>query len=608
MLYSGKLIKSIREFHNLNLDKLAYGLCSYSQLGRIERGERRAEKLLFESLYQRMGKYSGRFEEFLDCEPYEALEERWCIQDLIDSGQYSEALSCITSYKKSNKNRLHKQLMCLYECEIMHKTGVELEKRKNTLLEGIYYTLPDFRFEDIEKFYLSRTELYLIQMYVRYTELCGEKQNAADYYKRILAILDDDRYDRLEKGMHYRQIGYWLAEYYISNSRYKDALCIAEKAYDMTVKCDYIVLLCELKECILICREKLFAGQSAKYMNEIQYERNKLNHFKDFCLEYGVRTAEEFFPRYIESRVYNVNDIINQRRKALGITQEKLAGDEICDPSTISRLENKKHSLQKRTKTALLKEIGMSGDDYIACVDTYNYKVFEELNKINDAIKSGNPIKIKPIIDNIESEYNINTINSKQYIFSVYAKTTAMTNKCSYSAEQLKSVLSKSLGDIDKINLSNVFLTENEWTLLDNIIYMHKKAHEYNQCEKYLQPVSETYSNNHLHNNEFRFISVCDSCGDVYGEMGLIEKANRYSMEGLHTSVKNDILSFIPGNMYNCAWNILEKKHNISKKEINFCQRILIYAYVVYDVYDNEQMKLKIKNMCQRHNILFGIE
>ena len=56
MLYSGLLIGNIRKEYKITLGKLASGLCTPSMLTRIEKGERNVEKLLFESLYQRLGK------------------------------------------------------------------------------------------------------------------------------------------------------------------------------------------------------------------------------------------------------------------------------------------------------------------------------------------------------------------------------------------------------------------------------------------------------------------------------------------------------------------------------------------------------------------------
>ena len=61
MFYSGKFIGDVRNAQNIKLAELVQGLCSTAQLARIESGVRSAEKLLFDSLYERLGKNTERF-------------------------------------------------------------------------------------------------------------------------------------------------------------------------------------------------------------------------------------------------------------------------------------------------------------------------------------------------------------------------------------------------------------------------------------------------------------------------------------------------------------------------------------------------------------------
>ncbi len=91
MFYSGKFIGDERNTQDIKLAELAQGLCSTAQLARIESGIRSAEKLLFDSLYERLGKNTERFTVLLNCDEYEQLVARIRICDCIDNGQYEEA-------------------------------------------------------------------------------------------------------------------------------------------------------------------------------------------------------------------------------------------------------------------------------------------------------------------------------------------------------------------------------------------------------------------------------------------------------------------------------------------------------------------------------------
>lgn len=91
MFYSGKFIGDERNAQDIKLAALAQGLCSTAHLARIESGIRSAEKLLFDSLYERLGKNTERFTVLLNCDKYEQLVARIRICDCIDNGQYEEA-------------------------------------------------------------------------------------------------------------------------------------------------------------------------------------------------------------------------------------------------------------------------------------------------------------------------------------------------------------------------------------------------------------------------------------------------------------------------------------------------------------------------------------
>ena len=76
---------------------------------------------------------------------------------------------------------------------------------------------------------------------------------------------------------------------------------------------------------------------------------------------------------YMErGNVYCLNQVIRERRKLLGLSQED-AADGICDVSTLSRIENRRSSLHKKVRKSLLRRVNMSGErcDYEVISDLY---------------------------------------------------------------------------------------------------------------------------------------------------------------------------------------------------------------------------------------------
>lgn len=590
------LIGNIRKEYKIGLEKLASGLCTPCLLTRIEKGERNVEKLLFESLYQRLGKYIGRFEMLLDADEYIKLEKRWKICNLIDKGEYTKATIEINSYKAETRNRLHLQYMCLVECEIIHRTHGDINECKKKLLEGIRYTIGNFCIDNIEEYYLSRMEMMMVQQYIRYMEISGEPNEAAKLYNRILGKLEEKRYDRSERELLSRNVGYWLMKHYMSIKEYRKALAVGTKTYEYVVRGDFIVFLAELKECLIECYEQLG--------NDMTAERRKLSILKRLNNKIGVMKAEDFFPRYIEERAYNVNEVITQRRKMLGMTQEELAAD-VCDVTTISRLENGKVNLQRKYREELLKKVKMSGDKYIAYVDTYKYGVFENLNMIREAINAGRIDTARNILSTLLQDNKFDTINSKTYIATVYEKLELLANgKYRKTIEEMKQILKESIGQNGTAGLRRVTLLENEWRIVDMIAGKYEEMGERSKCIQYMLTMTGEYDGKMKQQNGFRYISIKSTLGNIMGEMRMVDEANRCINEALRMCAKMDLLSYIRGLTYNYAWNILERKGNISREDMDICKEMLEYAYVASDIYNNDRKKNKIKNICTKHGII----
>ena len=598
ILYSGKIINSIRKKYKFSMEKLAYGICGKSQFSRIENGTRHAEKLLFECIYHRMGKYTGRFELLLNSDEYENLEARWRISDYIDNEQYSCATDEVNRYKLHIDNNLHLQLMCLYECEIMHRTGIDFSQCIEKLQEGLQYTLPNFSFEQLESFFLGRTELYIIAQHARYIELNGDIDTAKNIYHRLLKYIEQERYDRSERGNHYRHIGYWLAKLYYSQHEYNNALAIAEKTYEEVINNDFWMFTVELKELIILCNKKLG--------NDMTNDKKYLDILQKMNKQYNIHSAETFFPRYIETRVYNVNTVLKQRRQLYGLSQEDLAG-ETGYASTISRMENSKQTLQYKNKVLMLQKVNMSGDEYIADVDTYDYAVFEQLNQLHDAINQENISEYSRILEDIKHNTKIlNSLNTRQHFEIINTQLAFMQNiKSADILKSLDNILKETLNGIANHTYQNIFLLENEWQLISKLLIIYADMCDFKKSIDLLLPIAEMYFKNYK-NDIFRCNELAFLCGDIIGDLGNLEEGNRYLYKGIDLCIKSDFLPWVPSYTYCLAWNILEKKKSISIQEKQLCIEQLEYAYALSDLYKNERRKQRIIDLCKKFSIFFS--
>ena len=558
MLHSEEIIGSARKYYKMSLKTLSYGICTESHMARIEKGERSVEKLMFEALYQRIGKYSGRYELLVNLDEYQRYMERRRVKQYLDEKKYKEAELIIENYKNTVKKKLDLQVMQLLECELKYRTGSSVLDCRNMLMDGIRYTIPSFSLERFEEFYYSRIEMVMVQQYVRFTELMGDMEYAVDMYERILSYLEQERYDRSERAILYSYVGYLLTQNYIEQRQYDKAIKLAQKTYEETLKAQTVSFVVELKECITTCREKL------GYDTEI--EKRYIRVLKDMLKKYGAKDILDYFPRHIEENLFCVNDIVKQRRRMFGIIQEDFL--DICSTSTISLIENKHRTIRDDKRETLLHEMKLLSGTYIGSVDAVDWEIYELLNMVNDCVMSYDADGAEEILDTVEKKYDLTTINSKQHLYILREQLNIMrTGKTSELIEEIEELLKESLGDFKNQSLDGVILLENEMHLLERIITRHKNEEQYDKAMFYLYPLAKTYSEADM-KDTYKYVNVCRYIGDVLGEAGKVDEANEYVIEGIKGAVQADFMPYLKNLSYCYVWNIFNKKKSINKDEL----------------------------------------
>ena len=111
------------EFHEeegITLAQLSKGICSSSQLDRIEQNQLVADYFLLDHLFGRLGKSTERLEYVLPLEYYELYELRFLIQSSICHMQLEQAEQYIRVYehKKMADKPLHRQFIKKIKAQI----------------------------------------------------------------------------------------------------------------------------------------------------------------------------------------------------------------------------------------------------------------------------------------------------------------------------------------------------------------------------------------------------------------------------------------------------------------------------------------------------------
>ena len=81
-------------------------------------------------------------------------------------------------------------------------------------------------------------------------------------------------------------------------------------------------------------------------------------HWLNVLQAQGPAQVKLLVPYMERGNVYCLNQVIQGRRKLLGLSQED-AADGICDVSTLSRIENRRSSLHKKVRKSLLRRVNI---------------------------------------------------------------------------------------------------------------------------------------------------------------------------------------------------------------------------------------------------------
>ena len=304
-----------------------------------------------------------------------------------------------------------------------------------------------------------------------------------------------------------------------------------------------------------------------------------------------------------------LGEYIKQRRLELGLTQEQLC-EGICEPITISRMENGKQTPSYNRICAFLQRLGLPDDRYVALLSKNELEIkalqdeiradlvrFERATPENrNIIRTAGLQKLEQLEKLAESDDRI----IRQYILS--NKVNFGKPEGSYSPEERLELLLEALRitvpniDLEEINLG--LYSMDETTLLNMIAHAYadlgelKKAIDiYRQLLKYVQK------------------HYCDGISRYAGKLTLI--AHNYSFLLLEAGHYDDSIEiaelgwnacveyahyqFLPGFQHNLGVCYFHKG-NLKK-----CEEYYQCAYYLYKAVGNVNGQLLLEEDVKKH-------
>lgn len=428
----GKLINYERNRAGMTLKELSRGLCSRAFLMRVETGERTCDKMIADALLQRAGVSADKFSHLLSPKEQLLLMLREQMLSAVERGNEAEARELIARYRRKaeRKGKLHKQLLLLAQVMLDWKCGGKTETMQERLAEAWDITMGGSLMEDMvsgkkKDMGMTLTEFVLLMMHYRLLEEHGDLTRASAGYAWLLSHLErfSDVGDRVKL---YPQIAYRQMLLLMQEGKTAEAVQLAKKGVELLQEEGRLFYLTKFLRFILE-----HGGDTPERSDKLKeilesiewvYRKYKVEE-KEWVwnIPYGVAGLELF------------GNIIRSRRKVLGMSQEDLA-DGICDPVSISRIEQGKVAPKKQVYQKLLARVGMTGDRYESTIQVERPELLAEADKACTLMTLVRNEEAEEILNALEGKMEGTDKFSMQYVKST--KAAALYNQGKITAQE----------------------------------------------------------------------------------------------------------------------------------------------------------------------------
>ncbi len=586
------LIRKAREIQGITLEALCRDVCSFSMIGKIERGERLAGKELRDRILARLGVCSDGYENFLFYEDYLVWKRKQRIVNAIEKSDFATAEKELAVYeKKSGEYNLKKQFCMVMRAQIMQKRHEDPAAIARLYEKAVKLTVSDIDHVSIGELCLAVQELDMILEYER----CCHPERLASRCEEILAYISSEMFDTYSYVKIYPKVIYYLYLSTADSERdWNRLLCLSNQGTEQLRTTGRMYYLWELIE---IRREGLTRVRDGITNDEDGRKRESLQKVIDTMTDWldaldfvhklcGThRKMETSCYLYQQKEAYCISDVIRRRREMLGMTKKALC-EGICSEKTIGRLEAKKTKPNIETVRLLFEKLNLSGEYQRWQVVTKDVKAFPILGEIIRCANNRDFQKTQTLLNQLEQYVSMENPINRQYREEIEINLKLRQGMITkeVALKELESILAYTIPLKSAIRKGDKYLTNVEiQCILDIAINMEKSS-----MNEFYEALIELCEQLEKDDGIFEHIAVWEiimiNVSNTYGEMGEFDKSDEISLNNMKKCVQCYRMSTLELNLYYNVWNYEErKKRNIPvqqgyqedmylKKCITLCQ------------------------------------
>ncbi len=597
------LVRKAREIQHITLEDLCEGICSFSMIGRIERGERFPDKELRDRILARLGVCSDGYENFLFYEDYLVWKRKQGIVNAIEKSNYETAENLLKYYDETDKtDKLGKQFELVMRAQMMQKRHEPPDLIAQMCENAVKLTVPKIDERAVGELCLSVHELDMI---LEYTKYC-HPEKLASRCEEILTYIKSDMFDIYSYVKIYPKVVYYL---YISTPEaardWTRTLKLCNDGIEQLRTAGRMYYLWELLEIKKEGMTKLYhkVGDSKGAITKQTLENiihttaewlDALDFVHNLCGTH--RRMESSCYLYQQKEAYCISDVIRRRREMLGLTKKKLC-EGICSEKTIGRLEANKTKPHIEVVRLLFEKMNLSGEYQrwqVVTDDVRAFPIYDEVGRcINDRDFEKAGKLLSELNEFIPMEKPINK-QFKERIGTHLKYGQKLINK-EEARECFKNILEYTIPYEMALKEGERYLTNGEIMCLLNILYIKEPeitpifSMLINLCEQMEQDegISE-----HIALWEIIMTNVANT----YGNIGEYRKSEQISLKIMKESICCYRMGALVLNLYSIAWNIGQNNEkNIPTNEGYGEKHYLNKCKILCQINKNKAQEMTVK-------------
>lgn len=303
--------------------------------------------------------------------------------------------------------------------------------------------------------------------------------------------------------------------------------------------------------------------------------------------------------------VYNMGEVIQKRRKSLGITQEQLS-EGICSVQTLSRVENGKNRISWEKFKKLMERLGMPSEKYSLVIEVDDIESIEFEKEIFQLINKQEYENAYILFHKLEKKLDKNEKSNQQYLLGIGAILDYQLKKISLQEKmkQLEDAIQITIPCYECRVLKNGVYTRIEIIILYNIALCFQEKDEkkgirlLKELEEYLEEIS-------INNREYKKLKVVIlyNLSHLLRQNGNYEESKKVGNMGVNEGISSTQGNILLLELYNQLYILSLEIKNGDVEKVEEYKELFFQIYYLSDIFENSEMKVCIKRNCDEANI-----